>query len=834
MKRNLSAAAVLVPAFAAVFLLGWWTSGLGSRATDQSSENVPAAGTPAEPETWSCPMHPSITSDHFDTCSICGMDLARAARDDAGPRRLAMSEEAKALARIETTPVVRRFLTLPVRLVGKVEFDETRIRTVAARVAGRLDRLFVDYTGIPVRTGDHLVDLYSPELITAQQELIEAKARLEATPSGASDFLRSSNRRGYQAAVEKLLLWGITEEQVRAIETRGTAEDHILIRSPAAGIVIEKPVEEGDYVSRGTPIYRIADLSRLWLQLDAYEQDLPWLRYGQRVAVRTEAWPGEVFSGWISFIDPIVDDRTRTVQVRVNLPNEQGRLKPGMFASAVVESRVGRHGQVLEPRLVGKWISPMHPEVVKDGPGQCDVCGMDLVPAETLLPGGAGEADDEPLVVPASAVLLTGTRSVVYVQVPDTERPTFEGREVVLGPRAGRFYVVRRGLEENEEVVVHGAFRVDSAMQIAAKPSMMDMPGEPQVFDGPETRAFRESLTPTYDAYDKVARALAADDAEAARSGARELVRRLAEINDLALPLPAERHWESVRPRLRDAASRLESATDIAEARRQFDTLSDAMLSLERRFGHVGGGPRFEAYCPMAFDDRGARWLQRSRDILNPYFGASMLRCGEIRTEFEPAAVPGSPTEGPKEESPAPPTKPLPEDPKEGNARQAGGDPGAESGPEGEDATQTAHHGDAVRAYLELQEALADDDPSGAARAFETLRAACDPATLTQDTPAGIRTAVAALHAEMQGPAAADLGTLRQRFEAITAAFTSLLDAAGQPLTEPLYRMHCPMAFDNRGADWIQRGTTLANPYFGASMLRCGSQKAELAPTGKR
>jgi len=216
----------------------------------------------------------------------------------------------------------------------------------------------------------------------------------------------------------------------------------------------------------------------MWVVLDAYESDLQWLRYGQEVEFTTLAYPGEVFSGAISFISPMMRDGTRTVNVRVNVENPDRKLKPGMFVRAVVRSKIAAPGKVMDADLAGKWISPMHPEIVKDQPGQCDVCGMDLVPAESLGYVGVSPSTAEaPLVIPASAPLITGTRAVVYVEVPEADAPTYEGLEITLGPRAGDYYLVASGLKPGQRVVSRGAFKIDSALQIQAQPSMMN-PGK--------------------------------------------------------------------------------------------------------------------------------------------------------------------------------------------------------------------------------------------------------------------------------------------------------------------------------------------------------------------
>ena len=430
-------------------------------------------------QVWTCSMHPTIRESAPGQCSLCGMDLIPVASEQAdegeGATELKLSARAQKLAAIEVAPVERKFVTAEIRMVGKVTYDETRVDNITAWVPGRIDRLFADYTGIPVRKGDHMVELYSPELLTTQQELIQALKTVKETEQSGLSTIKATAIQTVGAVRERLRLWGLTAEQIAEIEQRGRASDHVTIYAPMGGIVIDKPVREGTYVKTGTRIYTIADLSHVWVKLDAYESDLAWVRYGQEVEFETESYAGQVFTGKIAFIDPMVGAKTRTVKVRVNVANADGQLKPEMFVRAVVRAKLTAEGNVLEPDLAGKWISPMHPEVVKDSPGNCDVCGMPLVRAESL-----GYASTEttqkhaPLVIPASAPLITGKRAVVYIALPD-KQGTYEGREVVLGPRAGEHYIVRQGLSEGEMVVVNGNFKIDSAVQLRAKPSMMNL-----------------------------------------------------------------------------------------------------------------------------------------------------------------------------------------------------------------------------------------------------------------------------------------------------------------------------------------------------------------------
>ena len=412
---------------------------------------------------WTCSMHPQIRQPEPGNCPICGMDLIPLESDanaDDGPRFMSMSEVSRALAEIQTTAVERDFPEAEIRLVGKLDYDETREKSLTARFPARIDELFVNFRGIRVKQGEHLAKVYSPDLLTAQRELLTA---WRADPNSSIT----------RAAREKLRLWDLLPEQIDAIIESGEVRDHFVLKAPIGGTVVARHVSEGDYVKTGEPLFEIVDFSVLWAYLDAYESDLPWLRYGQDVAFTVESFPGEEFHGQIAFIDPLVNQKTRTIPVRVNVTNDNIRLKPGMFVRGVVQSRLAEDGRVYAPEFFGKWISPMHPEIVKDGPGSCDVCGMDLVPAEDLgyVENESGSA---PLVIPASAVLRTGKRAVVYVEKPNADRPAFEGREIVLGPRAGDYFVVNAGLDAGVRVVTNGAFKIDSALQIQAKPSMMN------------------------------------------------------------------------------------------------------------------------------------------------------------------------------------------------------------------------------------------------------------------------------------------------------------------------------------------------------------------------
>ena len=599
---------------------------------------------------WTCAMHPEIQLREPGQCPICGMDLipVKSGGDSSGVPRLVTTEAAAQLMRIQTSTVERRFAPVNIRMVGKIDYDETRIGYITAWVPGRLDRLYVDYTGVQVNKGDHMVYLYSPELLAGQDELLRAAEAVKRLRPDSPTVLKESARASLAAVREKLRRWGLTEEQISDAEQTGSSSDHITVYAPMGGTVIQKNGQEGMYVQEGTNIYTIADLSRVWLRLDAYESDLPWLHLGQSVTFSTEAYPGEMFNGKIAFIDPVLDARTRTIKVRVNVPNEDGRLKPEMFARAEVWAQIATRGRVMAPGLAGKWISPMHPEIVKDGPGECDICGMALVKAEDLGYVSALATDaDMPLIIPVTAALVTGRRAVVYVVVPGQDSPTYEGREIVLGPRAGDYYIVKSGLYEGEEVVTNGNFKIDSALQIMARPSMMAPGGGARAFaaadrDGKKldntvydaSPEFRAQLREVFNAYTAVSEALVEDSLDEAHEAGAAVLNAL-EAMVASLPEPdAEGNWQRLSTLMTISAQTVVGATDLAAGRIAFEKLSEALSESVQSFGLSSGTPVIIVNCPMAFGDRGGDWLQSSRNVRNPYLGvgSGMPDCGSIRS----------------------------------------------------------------------------------------------------------------------------------------------------------------------------------------------------------
>jgi Cu(I)/Ag(I) efflux system membrane fusion protein len=301
------------------------------------------------------------------------------------------------------------------RLYGKVQADERLLQSQVSYLPGRIEKLFVNFTGEVVRKGQTLAVIYSPDLVTAQQELLETAATKITQPSL------------YEASKDKLRQWKLSEDQIATIESSGKAKTNFEVFANTTGIVSARRVNTGDYVSSGSVLLDVADLSHVWIMFDAYESDLPYLSLGQNVTFTIQALPGVDYSGNITFIDPVLDPVARVARVRIEVGNQGGKLKPEMFATGIVKAN-------------------LH------------------------------ESKDK-MVIPRSAVLWTGKRSVVYVKQTGTDEPVFKIREIELGAMLGNSYVVMSGLKDGEEIVTQGAFSVDASAQLEGKPSMMNPSG---------------------------------------------------------------------------------------------------------------------------------------------------------------------------------------------------------------------------------------------------------------------------------------------------------------------------------------------------------------------
>jgi Cu(I)/Ag(I) efflux system membrane fusion protein len=390
-------------------IVGYW---LGNSRTPTAHPESPAVES-ATPTEYTCSMHPQIRQPNPGLCPLCAMDLIPVGNDggvDPGPRSIALSASARELARIETTRVKRGEAIADLSLAGVLAYDTTRSRDVVLLSEGQIRTLYANVLGMSVKVGDPLAEVYSPDVFAASSEL--------AVAGLSSPQVADSARR-------KLRLLGVDEEQIRQMEKTGKADETYMVRSPIDGVVVMINGHQGHWLMKGDDLVELSDPSLVWAHFDVYEMDIGKIRIGQAITITVEAYPGESFSGEIVFIPSELDLMTRGVKVRADIPNPDGRLKPGMFTRAQVQARLA----------------------------------------------------DDVVLIPASAVLSTGKRAITYVQAPDDES-VFEGRVVSLGPRIGDRYVVMDGMEAGERVVTRGAMRIDSSLQLLAKPSMMSLPSE--------------------------------------------------------------------------------------------------------------------------------------------------------------------------------------------------------------------------------------------------------------------------------------------------------------------------------------------------------------------
>ena len=403
-------------------LLGW----IFFHSSPAKEEKHDHAAEAAKAEIWTCAMHPQIRMDKPGKCPICAMELiplTQSSTDKMDPMAVHLTKEAAQLANVLTSVVSSQKPIKEVRLYGKVQADERLLQSQVTYISGRIEKLMVNFTGETVRKGQTLAVIYSPELLTAQQELLEAAKTKQLQPEI------------YEASKEKLRQWKLSETQITSIENSGQVQANMEIASSASGIVTARRVNNGDYVSQGSVLYEVSDLSRVWVLFDAYESDLLFLKKGDQVDFTIQALPGTAFSGSIIFIDPVIDPVNRVAKVRVEINNPGSKLKPEMFVTGMVKSNLAEY--------------------------------------------------KDKLVIPRSAVLWTGKRSIVYVKQSGIDEPVFKIREIELGPMLGESYVITEGLKDGEEIVTQGAFSVDAAAQLEGKPSMMNPSGGAKVSSMP-------------------------------------------------------------------------------------------------------------------------------------------------------------------------------------------------------------------------------------------------------------------------------------------------------------------------------------------------------------
>ena len=361
---------------------------------------------------YTCPMHPSVRSSKPGACPICGMTLVKRSsqvktteRDSSTSGSVHLSPRDRLLANVSTSVVRRGALHRGIDIVGVIDIAEPNLRHITMRFPGRLERLYLTYTGQIVHKGDPVAEVYSPEAISAQQEFLLASQQSGSHEGMDSTMIHNPSSLAGQSR-QKLLLWGFTTQQIDELLKGRRVNELITIFSPITGTVVKKNVDPQHYASTGEVIYDVADLSTVWMNADVYEQDIRFIHVGQGITITSEAYPAESFSGKVAFIDPVMNGETRTIRIRTEFNNSSGKLKPQMFVAATINVEI--------------------PNVI---------------------------------LIPSSAVLSTGKRTVAWIE---TSADTFEPRDVVLGARSDSTYQVLSGVREGESVVVTGGFLIDS------------------------------------------------------------------------------------------------------------------------------------------------------------------------------------------------------------------------------------------------------------------------------------------------------------------------------------------------------------------------------------
>jgi len=387
---------------------------VGCASDDHKSTSAKNDAASAQQDYYTCPMHPSVVSDRPGACPVCGMALVKkSAQHEASAeeldelRSVSFSPTQRVIANVAVSTVERHTLTKEITTVGVVDYAEPFQATVAARFRARIERLHASFMGVQVRQGEPLFELYSPDLISAQQEFLLAMRAVKSTLSDPNQMGATSQSQLLESSRNRLRVhFGMTGEQTAELERTGVVRQSLTFHAPLSGTVIRKQVVEGQYVDEGTILYQLADLSRVWIYLDVYEQDLRHVKIGHEVKIQVDAYPNELFAGKVIFIDPIMNPETRTIRVRTEFSNRSGKLKPQMFVRAHIQETVTRV-----------------------------------------------------LAVPSSAVLSMGNRTVVWIEVDEN---TFEPRNVVVGIRTASLSQIASGLNGGERVVTTGGFLIDS------------------------------------------------------------------------------------------------------------------------------------------------------------------------------------------------------------------------------------------------------------------------------------------------------------------------------------------------------------------------------------
>ncbi len=560
---------------------------------------------------WTCSMHPQIRMEKPGDCPLCGMELipldeSGSSEENIASNEIVMTQEAIQLANIQTSMVGRASANKEIRLLGRVKPDERKLYSQVSHIPGRIERLYINFTGEKISRGQKMVRIYSPDLISAQKELFEAIRSRDIYPQL------------YTATRNKLKLWKLSDRQIDAIEKRGSVQEQVDIYSDYSGYVMNRNVELGDHIMAGSNLFDIANLSSVWVMFEAYESDIPWIHIGDKVDFTIQALPGTDFNGKVTYVDPFVSPNTRVAKVRVEIGNKAKKLLPEMYATGILKARL-----------------------------------MNV---------------EDALVVPKSAVLWTGKRAVVYVKVPHEKTISFVYREVIMGEDLGDFYIIKKGLEEGEIVATNGVFRIDASAQLMGQKSMMnpeggkvatgghagmdmgdgndaetkngkskDMGGMVMIDRSKIDKKFKQQLGKVVAQYIQLKNALAGDNANKAQKEAQNVKKALAKVDMSLLLGDAHNVWmKSLKP-VKKATATIQGSQEIGTQREAFLILGKQLSKVIETLGieTENNQPLYLEFCSMADSNKGGFWLSYEKEIKNPFFGKAMLKCGEVKETFK-------------------------------------------------------------------------------------------------------------------------------------------------------------------------------------------------------
>lgn len=551
--------------------LGYFLSG---KITSDKEKDAVHQHEQEEETIYTCSMHPQIRQPEPGLCPICNMDLIPLNKTESGnPLSLQMTPQAVKLAQVETVRIggKKEKAQGELELSGHIRMNDDQRVNEVAYFPGKVERLYVKSVGDHVEKGEKIADVFAPDLRVVQQELISTYQRRKEQPEL------------YAAAARKMKYWQIDKDIIMEIAESGIVRGYLPIFAENSGYVKDIKVRQGDYITRGSQLMELIDLSSVWVAFYVNESDLSKVRKGSDIVFTTLAYPGKEFKARINYIDPFIDPVTGTATVRASITNYGNGFKPMMIVKGFISH--------------------------------------------------SSEVSSSELLVPESAVLWTGERSVVYVKDTTMDVPTYEYRQVELGEKIGDHFIVSEGLSAGDVVVKQGAFSIDAAAQLNNQKSMMNqwiVSSEEKVFTKVDINAFaEESWQELIGSYLSLKEALVMGDAELSKEKAEKIHQSILETFKRLSNEEAVDIWKKWHDKALEASNQITELENIEDQRKQFEILSTAVIFWAQHLDFEGQALYIQ-HCPMAFDDEGADWISDEEIIRNPYFGDRMLKCGKV------------------------------------------------------------------------------------------------------------------------------------------------------------------------------------------------------------